>query len=62
MEQIQNGGRVQRHNLDGLTVYLQPCQSFILTQPMASTGVRLQARKKGWLKFTRSLAEKSCAL
>ena len=45
MEDLQSGGRVQRPNLSSLTVYLQPCHSYILAQLMASTGVQLQARQ-----------------
>jgi len=45
VEHLQSGGRVQRPNLSSLTVYLQSCHSYILAQPMASIGVRLQARQ-----------------
>jgi len=37
VEHLHSGGRVQRPNLGSLTVYLQPCHSYILAQPMAST-------------------------
>jgi len=45
VEHLQSGGRVQRPNLSSLTVYLQSCHSYILAQPTASIGVRLQARQ-----------------